>query len=72
MIPIEAVDYCKINHTYSYSLVCGDIESSYILLDNDQKKIQIETPRKQDLSVIVIEVTQTVKDDDGISYTSMS
>ena len=80
--PADMVNRCpNIKHTYSFSLVCGSIESDWLTLDSEKHLISIKTPLvieqqgkqvKVQPAVINVEVIQQVQDELGNSYASVS
>ena len=47
--PADMVSRCPIlRHTYSHSLLCGEIDSSWLTLDSDKHLISIITPETID------------------------
>ena len=47
--PADMVGRCPLlRHTYSYGLICGEIDSNWLKLDSDKHLISIVTPETTD------------------------
>ena len=70
--PTDVLNFCKITHTYTYETLCGENDSQPLVLDTIQKTITPMISQSQNPSSILVNVIQSVQDEEGINYASES